>query len=168
MGTRSPPQETPPLPHQSPLRSSSPQRSTQPYPALLGPTQSPGAERERAGNAAAPGAGRGGEGAEPGRGVAFVPPAAPARPQPSAGGGTEGQVFTEVKGRCSSRRFSCKGRNLRWQQLSGLNSNNTCSDVKEGWLSGPARVGVGFYMRIKCLLTVSYKPKKHILGFPWC
>lgn len=94
--------------------------------------------------------------------------AAPAWPRRSAGSGTERQMFTEAKRRCSSRRFSCEGRNLRWQQLSGLISNNTCSEVKEAWLSGPALVGVVFYMRIECLLTVSYKPKKRLLGFPRC
>lgn len=55
-------------------------------------------------------------------------------------------------------------RQERWQQLSGLNSNNTCSEIKEAWLC----VGVGFYMRIECLLTVSSKPKKHLLGFLRC
>lgn len=47
-------------------------RGTAQRPTLLGPTRPPGAGRERAGSATASGAGRGGERAGPGRGVAFV------------------------------------------------------------------------------------------------
>lgn len=165
MGTRSPPQQTPPAPAPvpAPLLVAAAQ-----HPTLLGPTRPPAAGRERAGSATASGAGRGGEGAGPGRGVALVrqgqPPGSPRLASALCWRRNGTAVFTEVKRRCSSRRFSCEGRYLRWQQLSGLNSNNTCSEIKEAWLC----VGVGFYMRIECLLTVSSKPKKRLLGFLRC
>lgn len=69
MGTRSPPQQTPPAPAlvPAPLLVAAAQ-----HPTLLGPTRPPAAGRERAGSATASGAGRGGEGTGPGRGVALV------------------------------------------------------------------------------------------------